>query len=314
MKVIFLGTPEFAVPILEALKSSKHEVVAVVTQPDRPKGRKLVLTPSPVKEKALQLNLPIYQPENVSDEAFIETLKKVQPDVAVVAAYGQIFRKNLLGLPQRGCWNVHTSLLPRYRGALPIERAILAGDPETGISIMKMGPGLDDGPVLKQVTVPISQNATAGEIEGELADLGAKLMTETLEIIESGSFELEEQDDTQASYAAKLKKEEALIHWNNKAELIHNQIRALNPHPGAYTIWNDKRLKIWRSEIIEEKSSEPGKVLRVEKELLWVGTASKVLSLKEVQLPGKKVFSIAQFLSGHSIQVGDLFTDVAPSV
>lgn len=314
MKIIFLGTPDFAVPILEALHASRHSVVAVVTQPDRPKGRSLALTPPAVKKKAEELGLPVFQPEKVSNPDFLRALRQLSPDMAVVAAFGQIFKKELLELPRLGCWNVHASILPRYRGASPIVRAILAGEKESGATIMKMGPGIDDGPILEHVKIAIPQNMTAGELEEQIASSGARLMVSLLEKIKSGNFHLTEQNPHLATSAPKLKKEEALINWRKDAIKIHNQIRALNPQPGAYTLWRGERLKLWQSEPVSVKTGRPGEVLRVEKELLWVGAGSDALSIQKLQLPGKRAIGIAEFLAGTLLKVGDSFGDVAPSV
>jgi len=314
MKIIFLGTPEFAVPILEALHSSNHDVIAVITQPDRPKGRRLVLTPPPVKLKAQQLDIPLFQPENVSNPQFLEEMQRLSPDVAVVAAFGQIFKKELLELPKFGCWNVHASLLPRYRGASPIVRSILAGEKESGATIMKMGLGIDDGPTLDQVKVSILPNMTAGELEEQISRSGADLMVQSLKKIASSDLSLSEQDSDQACYAAKLKKEEACIDWNQDALVIHNQIRALSPFPGAYTLWKGDRLKIWRADFVEVPAGRPGEVLRVEKEGIWVSGQSNGIALQEVQLPGKRVMSLVEFAAGHPLKVGDQLGDVASSV
>ncbi len=315
MRIVFLGTPEFSVSILDALFSSKHEVVAVVTQPDRPKGRKLVLTPSPVKIYAQQKEILLFQPEKVSEPKFLDQLRALNLDIAVVAAFGQIFRKELLDLPRLGCWNVHASLLPKFRGALPIERSILAGEKESGPTIMKMDLGVDDGPILDQVKIPISLNKTAGELEEEIATKGAQLMVATLDKIESGQFELKAQDEKSVSHARKLKKEEAQIDWSQKAIDVHNKVRALNPNPGAYTLWKGQRLKIWQTELVEESlSGKPGEILDVSKEGASVAIQSGGLLLKKLQLPGKKVMQIDQFLAGHSLKKGELFEYVAPSL
>ncbi len=314
MKIIFLGTPDFAVPILEALHASPHTVVAVISQPDRPKGRRLLLTPPPVKKRAEELGLPVLQPEKVSNPDFLRALRQLSPDLAVVAAFGQIFKKELLELPRLGCWNVHASLLPRYRGASPIVRAILAGEKESGATIMKMGLGIDDGAMLDHVKVLIPQTMTAGELEEQISHAGAQLLISLLDKIESGKFHLKEQNSQLATYAQKLKKEEAQINWQKEALEIHNQIRALNPQPGAHTFWKGERLKIWQAEPVCVKTSRPGEVLRVEKEQLWVGAAASALSIQKLQLPGKRVLGIAEFLVGTPLKVGDSFGNVAPSV
>jgi len=313
MRLIFLGTPEFAVPILNTLLVSEHDVVAVVTQPDRPKGRRLKETPSAVKIVAQEKGLHLFQPEKVSDPKFLDSIRQLKPDLAIVASFGQIFKKDLLELPRLGCWNVHASILPKYRGATPITHSILVGDKETGASLMKMGEGIDDGPVLAQATLAIQPDETKGELEIRLAQLGAELLSENLEVILSQEGELKPQVETLATHTTKLKKEDFLICWEKSAIEIHNLVRALNPAPGAYSFWNGNRLKIWRTEIINETSSQPGKIFKVLKDQVYVATGSGGIALKEVQLPGKKSMQIAPFSAGHSIVEGDSFKNVAPS-
>jgi len=313
MRLIFLGTPEFAVPILATLLNSDHEVVGVVTQPDRPKGRHLKLTSSAIKLFAQEKGLVLYQPEKVSAPEFLDSMRQLKPDLAIVASFGQIFKKELLELPRLGCWNVHASLLPKYRGATPITRSILEGKSKTGVSLMKMGEGIDDGPVLAQATQSIQPDDTRGELEIRLAELGADLIRENLEVILNQKWEPKPQEHSLATYTTKLKKEESKISWGKSALEIHNLVRAMNPTPGAFSFWRGDRLKIWRTEILKETSKQPGEIFKVLKDQVYVATGSGGIALKEVQLPGKKSMSISTFCAGHSMTQGDFFENVAPS-
>lgn len=306
MRLLFFGTPKFAVPVLESLLLRGDEIAAVVTQPDRPQGRHLVLTPPPVKTFSLQRNILLLQPEKVKSAEFIQKVKTLRPELIVVAAFGQIFPKELLDLPRHGCWNVHASLLPAYRGANPIQRCILAGDAETGISIMQMGVGLDSGDVLSASRLKIGPDETTGELEERLAEEGGKLLAKTLQQLQEEKVKATPQDDSLSSYAAKIKKEEAEINWSLPARQIHNLIRGLNPSPGAHTAWNKKILKVWMSSPVEAPPGKPGKIFQVEKEKLCVHAGKGGLSLLEVQLPGKRALDIASFLSGHKILAGEV--------
>lgn len=303
----------FAVPPLKYLLESRHEVAAVVSQPDRPKGRNLKRTPPPVKVFAEQNGIPVFQPGNVSAPEFMEKLKSMAIDVAIVAAFGQIFKKELLNLPKKGCWNVHASLLPKYRGANPIERAIMNGERETGISIMKMDLGVDDGPVLSQKKVPIGGNETGGELEERLAAAGAALLMEALDQIEKGGAEPIPQDGHLASTAKKLKKEERVIDWHRSALEIHNLVRALNPSPGAFTYWRGERFKIWRTRPVEQSGKIPGELFYLAKNRIGVSTGKGGVELLEIQLPGKKAASSEAFLSGHQIQEGEILESGNPA-
>jgi len=313
MRLIFLGTPEFAVPILAALINSDHEVVGVVTQPDRPKGRDLKKTPSAIKVFAQEKGLALYQPEKVSAPEFLNSMRQLKPDLAIVASFGQIFKKELLELPRLGCWNVHASLLPKYRGATPITRSILEGESQTGVSLMKMGEGVDDGPVLTQATQSIQPDDTKGELEIRLAELGADLIRKNLEDLLNQKREPKPQEHSLATFTTKLKKEDSKISWEKSALEIHNLVRAMNPAPGAFSFWKGNRLKIWRTEIINETSKQPGEIFKVLKDQVYVATGSGGIALKEVQLPGKKSMPISTFCAGHSMTQGDSFENVAPS-
>lgn len=235
MRVVFMGTPDFAVKSLDAVLKAGHEVKGVITQPDRPKGRGKKMLPPPVKERALQLGLPFYQPQSVKDEAFLALLKRLEAEVIVVAAYGRILPQSVLELPLFGCINVHGSLLPQYRGAAPIQRAILNGDKETGVTIMQMAAGMDTGDILLKKAVPIGENDTTGQLFERLAYLGGELLVDALEALAAGRLQREKQNEAEATYAPMLSKTDEIIDWQKPAYILHNQVRGLNPTPGAYT-------------------------------------------------------------------------------
>jgi len=285
----------------------------VVTQPDRPKGRDLKKTPSAIKVFAQEKGLALYQPEKVSDPEFLDSMRQLKPDLAIVASFGQIFKKELLELPRLGCWNVHASLLPKYRGATPITRSILEGESQTGVSLMKMGEGVDDGPVLAKKTQSIQPDETKGELEIRLAELGADLIRENLEDLLNQKREPKPQEHSLATHTTKLKKEDSKISWEKSALEIHNLVRAMNPAPGAFSFWRGNRLKIWRTQILNETSKQPGEIFKVLKDQVYVATGSGGIALKEVQLPGKKSMPISTFCAGHSMTQGDFFENVAPS-
>ncbi|HHJ39377.1 MAG: methionyl-tRNA formyltransferase [Methylothermaceae bacteria B42] len=299
MRIIFAGTPEFAVPSLEALLASGHQVIAVYTQPDRPAGRGQKLHPSPVKKLALAHHLPVIQPKTLRNEEAIEQFIRFSPDLLVVAAYGLILPSEILDAPTLGAINVHASLLPRWRGAAPIQRAILAGDMETGITIMQVVPELDAGPMLIKKSIPITSEDTAGDLHEKLAELGAQAVREVLPLLETESITPRPQDESQVTYADKIRKEEAHLDWSLPAQQLARCVRAFNPWPVAFTYWQDKRLRIWCAEVLDQESpAEPGTVIRAKKQL-QVATGEGVLRLLEVQLPGGKRISAEAFLSAH---------------
>lgn len=308
MRILFLGTPEFAVPSLEALTSSHHQVVAVVTQPDRPKGRKLRMVPPPVKVQAQTKGIVCLQTPSLKAGEIEKKIKAISPNIAVVVAFGQIIPDWLLGLPPQGCLNVHASLLPQYRGAAPIERAIMDGQKETGVSIMKLDSGLDTGPIYKQGKVEITDDDTTGFLYDKLAHLGARLLMQVIAEIEKEKAVLKPQDHSQASYAPKVNKEEGRIDWSLSAEKIHNLVRAFNPAPGAYTFFNSKRLKVWKTKARESYlgkiSKQGGEVLVAGKELV-VKTSTIPLEILEIQPENKDRMTGAEFVRGYRIKVGD---------
>jgi len=308
MNIVFLGTPEFALPTLKALHTSRHTVQAVVTQPDRPKGRGRAPQASPIKQYAVEHHISVLQPEKASRPEFVDELKALQPDLIVIIAYGQLLKPNFLEIPKHFCMNVHASILPKYRGAAPINWAIINGETETGVTTMKIDPGLDSGDMLLTARVPIGPDDTAEDLHDALADAGARLALETLDRLEAGDLPVIPQDHTAATFARKLKKEDGWICWNQTARSLHNLVRGLDPWPGAYTFLNGERLKLFKTEIApRQDTDEPGRVLRVTKYGIEVGTEDDRLIVTELQPEGKKRMSARDFLAGHSVQPGDRF-------
>ena len=299
-----MGTPDFAVPILETLLKN-HQIVAVVTQPDRPKGRGKSMMFSPIKEYALSLSLPILQPEKVRDDAFIQEITALGADVFVVVAYGQILPTNILQIPPLGCINIHASLLPKYRGASPMHRAILNGDKVTGVTIMYMDKGMDTGDMILKKTLNIEDNDRFADVHNKMADLSCECIIEALDQIESGTAIREPQNNEEATYAPMLTKEDGLINWNNPTLTIINQVRALDPWPGTYTYLDGQVLKIWDCAFSEKSVSEvkPGEVIESGTNLL-VKTIDGALSITMVQGQGGKRMSAADYLRGRAIGVG----------
>ncbi len=305
-RVVFLGTPEFSVPSLEALaKTGQYEIVCVITQPDRPAGRGRKPRPSPVRQAAERLGLPVWTPENLRSPEAVERLRQLAPDVGVVVAYGEILRPNVLAIPPRGFVNVHASLLPKYRGASPVQAAILAGDRETGVTIMLMDAGMDTGPILAQRRIPIAEDETGASLAEKLARLGAELLVETLPRWLAGEIEPQPQDDAQASKTWRLKKEDGRVDWTRPAEFLARQVRAYTPWPGTFTTWDGKLLKIRRAHAVQRplEGAQPGEV-RSLPEGLAVATGDGWLVLDEVQLEGRKAVSGEAFLRGHPQIVG----------
>jgi methionyl-tRNA formyltransferase len=295
-RLIFMGSPEFALPSLKGL-ASRYQVVGVVTQPDRPAGRGRVLTPPPVKQLAAQLGLPSIQPQRLKEPEVMSQLQVWAPDLIVVAAFGQILRPAVLDLPRYGCLNVHASLLPRWRGAAPIQAAILSGDPETGVTIMRMDPGVDTGPILSQRSIPILPDDTADSLGQRLAQLGADLLIDTLPAHLEGSLVPRPQDSTQATLAPILKKEDGLLDFSQAAETLVRQVRAFHPWPGAYLPWHGAPLKVLRARQVDSAPGEPGQRL-ICAELPAVQTGRGWLVLEQVQPAGKKPMTGTAFLRG----------------
>lgn len=307
MKVIYMGTPDFAVPCLERLVKEGFEVCCVVTQPDKPQGRKQVLTPSDVKVKALELGLEVYQPDTLKTDEAYEYLKKFEPDYIIVAAYGKILPKKILDLPKYACINVHGSLLPKYRGAAPIQRSVLAGDKVTGVTTMLMGEGLDTGDMLLKKEYEIGINETSGEVFDTLAAMSPDLLTETIEKFTKGEIIPEKQNEEDATHAAMLTKEEAVIDWSKSALEIHNLIRGMAPWPVAYTYLDNKKMKIFSSFITDEKTDlQSGRIKEDKNNILVACGDGMLLGVSSVQLEGSKRMDAKQFLVGHKIQSFDL--------
>ncbi len=309
MRIVFMGTPDFAVGSLQALcESGKHEILAVVTQPDRPKGRGNKLLQTPVKEYALAQGLTVYQPQKVKTPEFVELLHELQPELIVVAAFGQFLSKEILELPKYGCINVHASLLPKYRGAAPIQYAIIKGEKESGVTIMQMDIGMDTGAMLDKVVVPIAENTTMGELHDALREQGATLLLQVIDKIAAGTAVAEPQDDAQATYATLLDRNMEHIDWSKTAQEVHNLIRGFNPAPSTFTkLPNGKSLKIWGSKMTDKSSAAAaGTVIETGKHSFFVACGEGVLEITEVQPESKKRMPAQVFLNGRGVQEGDL--------
>lgn len=306
MNVVFAGTPEFAVRSLEALFDSPHQVTGVLTRPDRPAGRGLKPAAPPVKRLAAERGVPVYQPANLRDAGVQEELRRRRPDAIVVAAYGQILPQAVLDIPRYGGVNVHASLLPRWRGAAPIQRALLAGDAETGVSIMQMDAGLDTGPVLLRESIPILAEDTGGSLHDRLAELGGRLVVQALDALEAGRLKPVPQEAEFATYAPKLEVKEFSVSWRESALAVCRRVRALNPSPGASASLRGVKLKIWRSTTAPGQGA-PGEVLKADASGLWVACGEGVLSITELQRSGGTRLPRADFLRGFHISTGDRF-------
>jgi methionyl-tRNA formyltransferase len=305
MRIVFMGTPEFAVPSLEALLKSDDRVVGIVTQPDRPRGRGQRLSPSPVKVIAQRQNIPLLQPTKMKDPSFMAELSGWKPDVIAVAAFGRILPPTILSLPSRGCINVHGSLLPKYRGAGPIQWALINGETETGITTMLMDEGMDTGAMLLQATMAIGPDDTAGSLSSRLADLGGRLLVETLAQLKAGTLTPRPQDHGQATLAPLLKKEDGAVNWTMSATSIANRIRGLTPWPGAYTFLKTERLTISRSVALDEATTlAPGQIIALTKDAIHVATGKGVLAIRELQPANGRRMPVAQYLAGHPLQTG----------
>lgn len=299
-RIIFMGTPEFACPTLQTLIDRQENVVAAVTQPDRPKGRGQKLAPPPVKDLALRHGIEVFQPLKVRAPEFIEIIRDLKPDLIVVIAFGQILPKALLDIPPHGCVNVHASLLPRYRGAAPLNWCIINGETETGVTTMLMDPGLDTGPMLLKRATPIDAAEDIVSLHDRMSVMGAELLAATVDGLKSGSITPEQQDDSQTCYAPLLKKEDGLINWSTPATAIHNQVRGMMVWPGAYTFLHGEPLKILRAKP-GNGTGRPGSVLRASRNILEIACLSGSLIIEELQLAGKKRLDTASFLAGYRV-------------
>lgn len=310
MKVVYMGTPDFAVGALEALIEAGHQVTAVVTQPDKPKGRGKEVQMSPVKACALKYNIPVLQPVKIKEAEAVETLRTYQADIFVVAAFGQILSEEILAMPKYGCVNIHASLLPKYRGAGPIQWAIINGEKITGVTIMRMDKGLDTGDMLFQKEVVIAPDETADTLHDKLAEAGAHLIVEALAKIEAGDVTPVKQKDEESCYAKMLTKAMGRIDWQMDAKKLDCLIRGLISWPGASTVFRGKSLKIWKEEVVSEQDgfnamAQPGTVVRVEKDAFYVQTGKGILKILEVQPEGKKRMAVKDFLLGYPVKVGE---------
>lgn len=311
MKIVYMGTPDFAVLPLRVMKEAGYEVAAVVTQPDKPKGRGKTMLPTPVKEEAVALGIPVYQPVKVREPEFLETLKEIGPDLIVVAAFGQIIPKTILTLPRFGCINIHASLLPKYRGAAPIQQAVIDGEKESGVTIQKMGEGLDTGDMISKEVVVLSPEETGGSLFDKLSKAGADLLVKTLPSIFDGTAVYEKQpEESPTPYAAMITKQMGLLDFTKSAEVLERLVRGLNPWPSAYTFLNGKTLKVWKSSVGEEKGNAlPGTVVKTDRHGIYVACCDKTLILEEVQLEGKKRMDADAFLRGYPVEAGTKFSD-----
>ncbi|MCR5650286.1 MAG: methionyl-tRNA formyltransferase [Lachnospiraceae bacterium] len=306
MKIVFMGTPDFSVGIINALKHSRHEVVMAVTQPDRPKGRSGKLVPCPVKEYAVKEGIKVYQCEKIRDGGSVEVLKSCGADIFVVAAFGQILSEEILNMPRYGCINVHASLLPKYRGASPIQQAILDGEKVTGVTIMQMDKGLDTGDILISEEVAIDEKETGGSLFEKLEAAGSSLIIRALDGLEKGELKPRRQDESMSSYAGMIKKERGKIDFAGRAEDIERLVRAFDPWPSAWTCLWGRTLKIWKADVVENPGREkPGTVIGVEKDSFTVACAEGALKVIELQYEGKKRMNTKDFLLGNDLKEGE---------
>ena len=318
MKIVYMGTPDFAVPPLAALVKNGYEITAVVTQPDKPKGRGKTLLPTPVKEEALKYGIPVFQPKKVREPEFVEKLRELAPDVIVVAAFGQIIPAEILDMPEFGCINIHASLLPKYRGAAPIQQAVINGDREAGVTIMKMGTGLDTGDMISQAAILLTEDETGGSLFDRLAELGAELLIKTLPSIFDRTAVYEPQpEESPTPYAGMITKKMGMLDFHKDATVLERLVRGMNPWPSAYTCLNGRTLKVWKASVVTvptedgRPSAEPGTVLAADsgKEGIHVACGKNILVLTEVQLEGKKRMDAAAFLRGYQVEPGTILTD-----
>lgn len=303
MRVLFMGTPDFAVPTLEAL-IREHDVIGVFTQPDKPRGRGKAVSFSPVKEVAVKHDIPVYQPVKVREASVVDEIRSMKPDVIVVVAFGQILPESILSIPPYGCINVHASLLPRYRGAAPIQWAVIDGEKETGVTTMYMAKGLDTGDMILKESIILDPKETGESLHDKLCVMGGPLILKTLEQIECGTAPRIPQDDALSCYAHMLTKELGCIDWTKDAASIERLIRGLNSWPSAYTTWNEKTLKIWDSEVTEGREAIPGTVIAKDKTSFTVSCGQGALKVLEVQLQGKKRMTTQAFLVGNHVETG----------
>ena len=309
MRIIFAGTPDFAAQTLTDLIAKQHDIISVYTQPDRKTGRGQKLTPPPVKQIAIAHGIDVRQPSSLKSDEEYQILQKLKPDLMIVVAYGMLLPKKVLAVPKHGCLNIHASLLPKWRGAAPIQRAIEAGDKKTGVCIMQMEAGLDTGPILSQAEVIIEQNDTSVSMHDKLAKIGATTLLTTLESLTNHQANSQTQDHAAACYAHKITKAEATIDWYKSAKKIHQQIRAFNPWPVCQSVCNNQRIRIWQAEIIQQDSiAEPGTIVKLDKHGLYIKCGKDILSIQVLQRDGSKPLPISDFINSTSLQINDQFS------
>ncbi|WP_349948071.1 methionyl-tRNA formyltransferase [Lacrimispora sp. BS-2] len=312
MRIIFMGTPDFSVPALEALKEAGHEILGVVTQPDKPKGRGKEIQMTPVKEKAMEYHIPVYQPVKARDPEFVKILSDLEPELMVVIAFGQLLPKAILDIPKYGCVNIHASLLPKYRGASPIQYAVINGEKESGVTTMMMAETLDTGDMLDQEAIALDKKETFGSLHDKLSRLGSRLILKTIIKLEEGTAECTPQDDLKTCYVGMIKKSMGDIDWSMDAVSIERLIRGLNPWPSAYTVWNGKVMKLWEADVVDkEYEGAYGQVVEVSRDSLVIKTGKGCLSIRKLQLQGKKCMEIDAFLRGYQIAEGTILERLA---
>ncbi|WP_195250793.1 methionyl-tRNA formyltransferase [Romboutsia sp. 1001713B170207_170306_H8] len=307
MKIVFMGTPDIAVGCLQKIIDEKHDILGVVTQPDKPVGRGKKMGMPPVKELALKYDIPVYQPIKVRDEEFVKILKDLNPDLIVVVAFGQILPKAILDIPKFGCVNVHVSLLPKYRGAAPINWVIINGEEKTGVTTMYMDEGLDTGDMILTSEFELNDEMTAGELHDVMKEEGAKVLKETIDLIAKGEAPRIPQNHEEFTYAPMMNKTLGQIDFSKPAKEIHNLVRGVNPWPSAYTTYKDQTMKVWKTKVLDETSgTNPGTILKVDKEGIRVSTKDNVLLIKEIQMPGKKRVLVEEYIKGNSIETNEV--------
>ena len=307
MRILFMGTPDIAVGCLQKIIDEKHDIIGVVTQPDKPVGRGKKMGMPPVKELALKYDLPVYQPIKARDEEFVNRIKDLNPDLIVVVAFGQILPKSILDIPKFGCVNVHVSLLPKYRGAAPINWVIINGEDKTGVTTMYMDEGLDTGDMILTSEFELNDEITAGELHDIMKEEGAKVLKETIDLIEKGEAPRIPQNHDEFTYAPMMNKTLGQIDFSKSAKEIHNLVRGVNPWPSAYTTYKGQTMKIWKTKVLSEASDKaPGTILKVDKEGIRVSTKDNVILISEIQMPGKKRVLVEEYIKGNSIETNEI--------
>ena len=307
MRIVFMGTPDIAVGCLQKIIDEKHEILGVVTQPDKPVGRGKKLGMPPVKELALKYDIPVYQPVKARDEEFVKVLQDLNPDLIVVVAFGQILPKSILDIPKFGCVNVHVSLLPKYRGAAPINWVIINGEEKTGVTTMYMDEGLDTGDMILTSEFALDDEITAGELHDIMKEEGAKVLKETIDLIEKGEAPRINQNHDEFTYAPMMSKSLGQIDFSKSANDIHNLVRGVNPWPSAYTTYDNQTMKVWKTKVLNETSDkEPGTIISVDKEGIKVSTKDNIILIKEIQMPGKKRVLVEEYIKGNSIEANKI--------